>query len=532
MAKYRITAPDGATYEVNAPDGASEADVMAYAQSNFGQKPKAAAQDFAFDPARDMNMGERLAAGVGKAITDVGRGAGQLVGAVSRDDVRESRKLDAPLMGTGAGITGNLAANVGMLAPTALIPGASTVVGAGIIGATAGLLAPSESTKETLGNVALGAAGGAGGQAIANKAPGLLHARVDSAAAQQAGNAQKFAAARSGAKQGYVVPPADLEPGVISEAVSGLSGKIKTAQVASQRNQSVTDRLAREALGLKAGDELTPQVLQGIRGRAAQAYDAVRNSGVVQADQQFFKALDDIAAANAGAQKAFPGLADNGVQALTAKLQQPLFDAGGAVDALKVLRSQADDAFRAGDATLGRANRKAADALEAQLERHLMLRGQPDALQDFRQARELIAKTYTVEKALNSQTGNVSAQSLAKALEKGKPLTGELRTVAEMGAAFPKATQALKEAPKAVSPLDFAVAGGVSAATANPMAALLLGARPVARSVMLSGPVQRRALEQGAAAPVSQAVQQALENQMMQQLLRPVGIAGGVEIAR
>lgn len=41
MAKYKITGPDGASYVVNAPDNASEADVMAYAQQNFGaSQPK------------------------------------------------------------------------------------------------------------------------------------------------------------------------------------------------------------------------------------------------------------------------------------------------------------------------------------------------------------------------------------------------------------------------------------------------------------------------------------------------------------
>jgi len=38
MAKYRVKAPDGSTYEISAPEGASEADVMAYAQSQFAQQ--------------------------------------------------------------------------------------------------------------------------------------------------------------------------------------------------------------------------------------------------------------------------------------------------------------------------------------------------------------------------------------------------------------------------------------------------------------------------------------------------------------
>lgn len=123
--------------------------------------PKANPNEFAFDPMRDMSTGERFLAGVGKAFTDLGRGAGQLVGAVSRKDVAEARKLDAPLMGTTAGAVGNIAGNVAMLAPSAMIPGANTIAGGAAIGAATGLLQPSTSTMETASNVGLGGAAGA-----------------------------------------------------------------------------------------------------------------------------------------------------------------------------------------------------------------------------------------------------------------------------------------------------------------------------------------------------------------------------------
>jgi hypothetical protein len=40
MPRYEITAPDGGRYEIIAPDGASEADVLAFAQSQWGAQPK------------------------------------------------------------------------------------------------------------------------------------------------------------------------------------------------------------------------------------------------------------------------------------------------------------------------------------------------------------------------------------------------------------------------------------------------------------------------------------------------------------
>ena len=108
-------------------------------------------------------------------------------------------------------------------------------------------------------------------------------------------------------------------------------------------------------------------------------------------------------------------------------------------------------------------------------------------------SRELIAKTYSVEKALNTTTGNVDAKNLAKQLDKGKPLSGELKQAAEFAARFPKAAQTIEgmgSLPQ-TSPLDWAAFGGIGAATANPLMLLGVGARPAARAAVLSGPVQR-----------------------------------------
>jgi hypothetical protein len=170
----------------------------------------------------------------------------------------------------------------------------------------------------------------------------MLQSRVDAAQAQQAANGQKFVAAGAGAKEGYVVPPADLEPNVLTEAVSGLSGKIKTAQAASQRNQLVTDRLARKAVGLSPTDGLTADALQNIRRQAAATgYEPIKGAGTVAADKQFFQALDDIAATQQGAARSFPGLSENGVADLVAKLKQSSFDAGDAIEGVPPGRSHA-----------------------------------------------------------------------------------------------------------------------------------------------------------------------------------------------
>lgn len=152
----------------------SDADLMALRQGNVsgisdqglqvlrsGQRQQRAAAQLeadrkTFDPTVGMSGTERFLAGVGKAITDVGRGVGQMVGVVDRKDISESRARDAALMNTGAGIAGNVVGNIATLAPTMFIPGANTIAGSAAIGTASGLVQPSESTGETLRNIAIG----------------------------------------------------------------------------------------------------------------------------------------------------------------------------------------------------------------------------------------------------------------------------------------------------------------------------------------------------------------------------------------
>lgn len=540
MPIYTLEGPDGKKYRIEGPEGATAEQLAAVIQGGSSKEQRAAAQREAdrktYDPTIGMSGTDKFLAGVGKAVTDVARGAGQMVGLVDRADVAESRKRDAALMDTGAGAAGNFAGNVAVLAPTALFPGANTVTGAGVIGAVSGLLQPSTSTTETITNIGLGGVGGAVGQKVANTLPGLAQqyskSAKEAAAQKTAETAQKFAAAAKGNQLGYVTPPADLNPGFLSEALSGLSGKIKTAQVASQRNQAVTDRLVRQALGLADDAPITPDVLQALRNQAAgTGYSPIRQAGQIVADADYTKALDSIASQYQGAARSFPGAAKNPVLDMVEGLRSQTFDAGDGLDMVKVLRETADKAYRSGDTGLGKASKAAAETIEAQIDRSLSAAGNKDALTAFREARKQIAKTYSVQKALNSETGSISAPRLATELSKGKPLSGELRDVAEFATAFPKASQALKEAPKAVSPLDFAFAGGSAVSTGNPLALLAVGARPAARSVLLSGPVQRAALTPGFTPPVaSRLAPAALDNKIFRLLAAPSGITAGLAL--
>jgi hypothetical protein len=298
---------------------------------------------------------------------------------------------------------------------------------------------------------------------------------------------------------GYVIPPTQAKPTLGNRLLEGFSGKLTTAQNASARNQAVTNAKAATAIGLPADTKLTPDVLKTVRDQAGQAYDALGQVGSITPGTTYDKALDSIAAPFIKAQSSFPGAKTSPVVDLVGSLRTPSFDAAAAIEKIKQLRTASDDAFRTGNTDIARASKSAAKALEDAIEGHLQQSGNTQLLNQFRDARQLIAKTYSVEKALNPATGTVDAKALASQLKRGKPLSGELKESAEFAARFPKAAQPIEgmgSLPQ-TSPLDWALGAGMSASTANPLLLASVMARPAARSLTLSPLVQNRLVSSG-----------------------------------
>jgi len=299
---------------------------------------------------------------------------------------------------------------------------------------------------------------------------------------------------------GYVIPPTQANPSVLNRFMEGVAGKISTAQNASARNQEITNKLAAKSLGLAEDTVITPQVLSDLRTTAGDAYKNLGFAGQVITDKSYVNALDDIAKPFIVAAKGFPDAPPSPVLNLVQSLKSPSFDATAGIEKVKQLRTAADDAFRSGNTDIGRASKKAAEAIENALENHLSKTGQGDLLDKFKEARQLIAKTYTIEKAANTTTGTIDAKKLAAQLQRGKPLSGELKDIAQFSQAFPKAsqaTEAMGSLPQ-LSPLDYlaGVVGGVSTGGAGAGAIL---ARPALRAAALSSPVQNRLIPSTAA---------------------------------
>lgn len=362
------------------------------------------------------------------------------------------------------------------------------------MGAVAGALTPEETGKtganfyqEQLKQAGIGGTVGAVVTPL-QKLAGVL--RGPQQTSQMAGAVEKAREA------GYVIPPSQAKGSFVNRALEGTAGKASTAQNASAKNQEVTNKLVSKALGLPEEEMLTPEGLNNIRSLAGKAYENIENIGTIKPSKEYTEGLNQIASKPLKAQAGFPNAKPSPIIDLTDSLRSDAFDGSAAVAKIIDLRDAANTAFASNQKLLGKANKKAADLLEDEIERHLSQTGQKQLLDEFRNGRQLIAKTYTVEKALNPVSGNVDAKALGRELKKGKPLTEELKTAAEFALQFPKATQTLESMGSLpqTSPLDLMAAGAASAAT-TPAAMLTLGVRPAARAAALSSPIQNRLLQ-------------------------------------
>jgi hypothetical protein len=314
-------------------------------------------------------------------------------------------------------------------------------------------------------------------------------------------------AAREAQEAGYVIPPTQVKPSLINRMLEGTAGKLTTAQNASFKNQQVTNQLAAKSLGLPEDVVITPEVLTNLRTTAGKAYENLGATGTIKTSPKFNQALDDIKVYKDAklAESQFPTGKANPIIETIDSLRSPSFDVSSAVSKINVLRNDADIAYRTGDKALGKANKEASQVLENTIENYLANTKQTDLLQKFKDARQLIAKTYSVENALNQTTGAIDAKKLAAQLAKGKPLSGELKQSAQFAQAFPtaaKTTESMGSLPQ-ISPLDVggavltgggAYLSGSGAETPATLAALL--ARPTLRAAALSKPVQSRLTNQ------------------------------------
>jgi hypothetical protein len=362
---------------------------------------------------------------VANGVRAVAPGAEALATAIETGGMRAGPTPGLANMGTRvAGGATNGAAQAGMINP------ADTGKGA-VIG---GVLPPLMSTAGKVGNAA--------GRVISGP-------EVAPAVQQAVSDARNL---------GYVIPPTQAKPTLANRLLEGFSGKITTAQNASAKNQLITDGLVKNELGIAPETQLSTDALDGVRKEAGKAYKDVASLGKLPAN---------------GA--SFP----EGVN-VQSSLNQSTLRTEKSVDAAEVVRAwkqanhDATQYYRAyardaNPETLAKAKAAAgqAEQIDSYLEQQLKTMGKDDLLKNLKDARKLIAKTYSAENALNPATGTIDASKFAAMLRRRiSRYLVVLRQAGEFALRFPKAAQSVEKMGSLpqVSPLDFGALGTIAVA--------------------------------------------------------------------
>lgn len=313
--------------------------------------------------------------------------------------------------------------------------------------------------------------------------------------------------------------PGQLEAGTTSRAAAGLSGVPKIQEMERFANAPRIAQMAAEDLGLPKGTQITENVLKDQAKRlVTEGYAPLRaQTEPIRTGGDFHNRLLQLRN-EFGGDGSLPAVADEanglisrylfdrrlgGVNGMPRPRQS--FTASDAIDNIRQLRETARGDFRKGgtDAIMGKVRMGIANALEDSIEQNLTRNprfvGREELLQNFRAAREGLAKNYAVEEMMvDPSSGVLSTVKAFNQREAGAKLTGKLETIAEAGSPlYRKSTDAPTGGiPAPVSLVEGGIGtmgAGVGLAGGGPVGwamAGLPGARAGVRHLLMSEPMQ------------------------------------------
>jgi hypothetical protein len=458
-----------------------------------------------------------------------------------------------------------LVGNVGMMAPTAFIPGANTIAGAGVVGGLQGLIQPTDKGESALKNTAIGAAGGAGGAKILNSLGGALASRLwkQSAAAKIANdqNAQTIEALKGGRDLGMKIPGSAVNNSPLNKLLESIGGKDAVRQDVQIANQKSSNIAIPEDLGLPAGTPISTDTLDAIRAYEGRHYRAIAelkrpntlsngygegnklephqtinyradnrptsfvnqemqptnlvkatpiNNGQTYADLKGAPTQLVEAPNNGQSYINTPtnGTSKNITRSINGAPNTPAQD----LEALKRAREDAQGYHESAKMpqTSGGLSRsellqkaRESDALAAHLEDKLTAAaeaaGKPELMANLKNARETIAKTRTIQDALNKGNGEISLADIGARLDVEKPLTGNMKTLAKFQQTFSPYVREASLVPtpgvSKIAPLAAATLGMGGHEAGGAVGGFLAGGLPLigepVRKLILSGAYQK-----------------------------------------
>ena len=295
-------------------------------------------------------------------------------------------------------------------------------------------------------------------------------------------------------KEGYVVAPSQTSnPTKMQQRAESAVGQSKMIEAVNIKNQEVTDRLVRKYLGLKEDAPLDALIMDQVRAKHGKVYETIKKlKGKTKTD---VKGKGDLFNTK---QTKTTVIHRNGDEILE--------DLGLMQAEERGLWRQYNFGEKAGDRAIlnqAKAAGKEIEKIEQELVKLIGYHKQPKLYDKYQKARTDIAKTYTIESAMNPATGMVDARKLGNALGTKKGfMTGEAKKIANFARANPNAAKAPKSRVAKEFELGDIAYSAHELLRLKPIKAAAPIARPLAKRYLLSPQVQNKMINsQGSAMP-------------------------------
>lgn len=231
----------------------------------------------------------------------------------------------------------------------------------------------------------------------------------------------------------------------IMNAAKGVAGEANVRRGLQVDNQKLVTQIAAKDIGLRPED-LTAEGLRKSAGEIIQqGYNPIKKLPNITVGRLWRHDLDKI-------QKEF--IPESFNKDVKSEMLDDLnnlrsirpgnqgFNTEDALSQIRIFREKANMKFHEGDTNYGKGLRKMADAIEDQVDRNVQTQA-PEMLDNYRAARRMLAKNFSVREMLVDQnTGGIDTTAAHRMLERGDKLDGGLLLLAKAGA--PKYASATK----------------------------------------------------------------------------------------
>ena len=389
-------------------------------------------------PRKEMGLVER--------VKDIGKGLVEIPGAIIGGTIREpiaagvalatGRKPEevggqiAPVQSEFAkGVLGGLGSALETAKVPALTPGMLTAPVRPAVAAGRQVAAPVANELAMVG------------EAAQNTLAARQAAKSGQRAAQSFQEAPRIEAAQEANRLGININPAASNPTVRNRLKEAMVGGEDLDKAIAESNKSQWGRIAKNELGLPETETLSPAAYAKARQAANKPYEDIKKIGNFVADEDTITALNDLRQSEAliGGE-ATKGTIDKLIDSAVSRTQGGL-TGKDLLDNISNLRKDARTIYKKTDLSpeqraVADANIGIANALEGLVEKNLA--GNPKLLEQFRDARTKMAKSYAYENATDMNTGILDPLKIAQLTAKDNALTGDIAAIGKIAGNFPE----------------------------------------------------------------------------------------------